>query len=114
MGVLEPSGNGLYLLPQQSELPSRPSTEKARDPCSRVALIAQCDPILWHRRFGHINMQSLQAHHTHGVPPSLALANSVKNVSCDSCLLHKATVEPRNTFACAKPSHPLLNLSSDL
>jgi hypothetical protein len=59
-------------------------------------------------------MQSLQAQHTHGVPTSLALAISVKNVSCDSCLLHKATVAPRNTAACAKHSRPLLNPSSDL
>jgi hypothetical protein len=59
MGVLEPSGNGLYLLPHQPELPSSPSEEKARDPYSRVALAARCDPVLWHRQFGHLNMQSL-------------------------------------------------------
>jgi hypothetical protein len=75
MGVLEPSGNGLYLLPHQPELPSSSSAEKARDPGSRVALIAQCDHELWHRRFGHLSMQSLQAQHTHGVPTSLALAS---------------------------------------
>jgi hypothetical protein len=40
MGVLEPSENGLYLLPHQPELPSSPSAEKARDPYSRVALAA--------------------------------------------------------------------------
>jgi hypothetical protein len=39
-GVLEPSGNGLYLLPHRPKLPPRPSAEKARDPCSRVALTA--------------------------------------------------------------------------
>jgi hypothetical protein len=61
MGVLEPSGNGLYLLPHQPELPSSPSAEKAGDPCSRVALAAHCDHVLWHRRFGHLNMQSLHA-----------------------------------------------------
>jgi hypothetical protein len=33
-------------------------------------------------------------------------------VSCDSCLLHKATAAPRNTIAFAKPSRPLLNMSS--
>ena len=42
------------------------------------------------------------------------LASVVTKVSCDSCLLHKATAAPRNTAACAKPSHPLLNLSADL
>jgi hypothetical protein len=61
MGVLEPSGNGLYLMPHQPKLPPSPSAEKARDPGSRVALTAQCDPKLWHRRFGHLNMQSLNA-----------------------------------------------------
>jgi hypothetical protein len=59
-------------------------------------------------------MQSPQAQHTHGVPTSPTLANSIKNVSCDSCLLHKASVAPRNTVACAKPSRPLLSLSSNL
>jgi hypothetical protein len=59
MGVLEPSGNGLYLLPHQPELPPSPSTETSRDTGSRVALTAQCDPVLWHRKFGHFNMQSL-------------------------------------------------------
>jgi hypothetical protein len=59
-------------------------------------------------------MPSLQAHHTHGVPTSPSLASSVKNASCDSCLLHKATDAPRNTVACAKPSRPPLNLSYDL
>jgi hypothetical protein len=89
MGVLEPSGNGLYLLPHKPKLPSSPSAKIARDPCSCIALAAQCDHVLWHRRFGHLNMQSLHAQHTHGVPTSPALTNSVKNVSCDSCLLHK-------------------------
>jgi hypothetical protein len=110
MGVLEPSGNGLYLLPHQPELPSSPSAEKACDPSSRVALNAQCDHVLWHRRFGHLNMQSLRPQHTHGVPTSPALATSVKYVSCDSCLLHKTTAAPRNTVACAKISRPLLDI----
>jgi hypothetical protein len=114
MGVLEPSGNGLYLLPHRPELPPRPSAEKARDPCSRVTLTAQCDLILWHRRFRHLNMQSLHAQHTHGVPTSPTLANSLKNVSCYSYLLHEVTAAPPNTAACAKLSRPLLNMSFDL
>jgi hypothetical protein len=57
MGVLEPSGNGLYLLPHQPELPSNPSATSAHDPSPRVALTTQCDPVLWYRsRFGHLNM----------------------------------------------------------
>jgi hypothetical protein len=38
MDVLEPSGNNLYLLPHQLELPPSPSEEKARDFFSRSAL----------------------------------------------------------------------------
>jgi hypothetical protein len=114
MGVLGPSGNGLYLLPHQPQLPPSPFAETSRDAGSCVVLTAQCDPVLWHRRFGHLNMQSLHAQHTHGVPTSPTLANYVKNISCDSCLLHKAIAAPRNTNACAKPSRPLLNISSDL
>jgi hypothetical protein len=64
MGVLKPSGNGLYLLPHQRELPSSPSATPVNDPSPSVALAAQCDPILWHRRLRHVNMQSLQAQHT--------------------------------------------------
>jgi hypothetical protein len=114
MSVVGPFGNGLYILPHQLELPSNPSAEIASDPCSRVALAVQCDPVLWYRRFGHLNMQSMHAQHTHGVPTSPALASYVKNVSCDSCLLHKAATAPSNTVACAKSSRPLLIMSSDL
>jgi hypothetical protein len=38
MGVLEPSGNGLFLLPHKTKLPSSPSTTTVNDPS--VALIA--------------------------------------------------------------------------
>jgi hypothetical protein len=58
MGVLKPSGNGLYLLPYRPELPPRPPAETTRDPCSRVAFTTQCDPILWHRRFGHVTCKA--------------------------------------------------------
>jgi hypothetical protein len=58
-------------------------------------------------------MQSLHAQHTHGVPARPALASSLKNVSCDSCPLHKAIASPRNTTAYARPSRPLLNMSFD-
>jgi hypothetical protein len=114
MVVLDPSDNGLHLLPHNPELPPSPSQDTVRSHGPRVALTAQCDPVMWHRRFGHLNMQSLHAQHKHGVPTSHALASSVKYASCDSCLLHKATASPRNTVACAKPSRPLLNMSSDL
>jgi hypothetical protein len=114
MGVLEPSGNGLYFPPHQPELPSSPTAESSPHAGPRVALTTECNPIRWHRRFGHLNMQSMHARHTHGVPTSPSLACCVKHVSCDSCLLHKAIVAPRNTTACAKPSRPLVNMSYDL
>jgi hypothetical protein len=36
----------------------------------------------------------------------------VKTVSCDSCLLHKASDALNNTSACLKPTLPLMDLSS--
>jgi hypothetical protein len=61
VGVLEPSCNGLYLLPHNPELPPSPSQDTARSHGPRVALNAQCDPVMWHRRFGHLNMKILHA-----------------------------------------------------
>jgi hypothetical protein len=49
-----------------------------------------------------------------GVPTSLVMPSSVKNVSCDSFLFDKAIAVPRNTLACAKPPHPLMNMSSEI
>jgi hypothetical protein len=77
-----------------------------------VALIAQCDPILWYRRLGHLNMQSIEAQHGHGIPMTPVLLGSVTSVSCDSYLLHKASNAPRNSSACPKPTRYLMNLSS--
>jgi hypothetical protein len=114
MGVLKPSGNGLHLLPLQPKLPQRPLADSPPRAGASVALTAKCDPVLWHCRFGHLHMQSLHAHHTHGVPTCPALANFVTNVSCDSCLLHKATVAARNITPCTKPSRPLLNFSYEI
>jgi hypothetical protein len=78
-----------------------------------VALSAQCDEKLWHRRFGHLNMHGLHAQHDHGAPTTPTLPSSVK-VSFDSYLLHKASVAPRNSSACPKPQRSLMNLSSDI
>jgi hypothetical protein len=96
MCVLEPSGNGLYLLPNQPEPPSSPSAESSRDAGPRVALTAQCDPVMWHRWFGHLNMQSMHAKHTHNVSASPTLAGFVNNVfAIHACstrpLMHPAT-----------------------
>jgi hypothetical protein len=62
----------------QLEPPPSPSAESSRDAGPRGSLTAQCDPVLWHRWFGHLNMQTLQAQHTHGVPTSPPLASFVK------------------------------------
>jgi hypothetical protein len=104
MGVLEPSGNGLYLLPHQPRLAPGPTLDSSRGDRPRFALTAQCDPILWHRLFGHLNMQSLHAQHTHGVPTNPTLASCVRNLSCDSCLLHKVIVAPATPVLA--PNHP--------
>jgi hypothetical protein len=79
-----------------------------------VALTAHCDPVLWHKRFGHLNMQSLHAQHANGVLTSLLMPSSVKHIYCDSCMLNKACVARRNTLACARPPRLLLNLSSEI
>jgi hypothetical protein len=62
MGVLEPSGNGFYLLPHQPQLPSSPSATIVHDPSPSVAIAAPSDHVLWHRRFGHMNMHAGPTH----------------------------------------------------
>jgi hypothetical protein len=57
--VLTPSGNGLYLLPHQPYMHPSPTADSPHGAGLRVALTAQCDRVLWYRRFGHLNMQSL-------------------------------------------------------
>jgi hypothetical protein len=112
MGVLEPSGNGLYFLQHSTTTGRLASVDILALLDSEVALIAQCDSLLWQRRFGHLNMQSLHAQHVNGVPTSLALPSTVKIASCDYCLLKKASAAPRNMLGCAKPPRPLMNMSS--
>jgi hypothetical protein len=114
MGVLKPSGNGLYFLQHPTTTGRLPSVDKPTLLDNDVALTAQCNFVLSHRRFGHLNMHTLHAQHDNGVPTSHALPSSVKNVSCDSCLLIKASASPRNTVACAKPPRPHMNMSSDI
>jgi hypothetical protein len=59
-------------------------------------------------------MQSLHAQHTYGIPTSPALPSSLRNVSCDACLLNKASAAPRNKLACSKPPRPHINMSSGI
>jgi hypothetical protein len=111
MGVLKPSGNGLCLLSHTTSAQGAPHLDTSSVVDSIVAMTAHIDHELWHRRCGHLNMQSLHAQHTHGVPFIPALSVSVRTFSCDSCLLHKASAAPRNPSACPKPPRPLMNLS---
>jgi hypothetical protein len=114
MGVLKPSGNGLYLRSKTTSSQGAPFLDTSIVVDNSVAMHAHIDPDPWHRRCGHLNMKSLQAQHTHGVSSIPALPVSVKTASYDSCLLHKATVATRNTYACLKPPRPLMNMSTDI
>jgi hypothetical protein len=114
MDLLKPSGNGLYLLQHSTATGKLPSIVRTPLVNSEVALTAECDYVLWHKWFRHLNMQILHAQNASGDPTSHALPSSVKNVSCGSCLLNKANAAPRNTQACAKSPRPLMNLSSDI
>jgi hypothetical protein len=107
MGVLKPFGNGLYLPSNPTSSQGAPLLDTSAIVDISVALTAHLYHELWHRSYGHLNMQSLQAQHAHGVP------SIERTVSCDSCLLHKASAAPRNTRACLKPPRRLMNMSSD-
>jgi hypothetical protein len=48
-----------------------------------VAMTALRDPVLSHKRFGHLNMHSLHAQHANGVPTSpLMPSSSLFLVAC--------------------------------
>jgi hypothetical protein len=114
MGVLKPSGNGLCPLSNFTSSQDSPPLDTSAVVERTVGLTAHLDPALWYRRCGHVDMQSLKAHHTHGVPSIPALQVFVQTISCDSCLLHKASAAPRNTHACPKPRRLLMNMSLDI
>jgi hypothetical protein len=114
MGMLIPSGNGLYLLPRPHDragLPSRQVHSLRQIP---VALAAECDAALWHSRMGHLNMQSLQAQYAHNTPYVHVMPSSVNDLSCESCNLNKAVAAPQNRKASQKPAAPLHYFSCDL
>jgi hypothetical protein len=114
MGMLTPSGNGLYLLPRSHDcagLLSRPidnTTQKS------IALAAECDAALWHSRLGHLNMKSLQAQHSHNTPFVPVMPSFVMDLPCESCNLNKATSAPQNRTASHKPAAPHQHFSCDL
>jgi hypothetical protein len=63
MSLLKPSGNGLYLLKHSTPCGRLSSVDRIVVLDTDVALTALCDPIIWHKRFGHLSMQSLHAQH---------------------------------------------------
>jgi hypothetical protein len=77
MGVLKPPGNGLYLLTLQPERAPSPTADILDSAGPRVALTAQCDPILWHRRFGYLKYAKPRC------PNQPNTSQLYKNVSCD-------------------------------
>jgi hypothetical protein len=83
MGVLKPSGDGLYLFQHSTAIGRLPSIDIHALVDSEVAMTPQCDYVLWHRRFGHLNMQSLHAQRANGVHASPALPSYVKKAFCD-------------------------------
>jgi hypothetical protein len=61
MGVLKPSRNVLYLLSNTTRPHGTPIVATSAVVDSSAAFNAQLDHVLWHRRCGHINMQSFEA-----------------------------------------------------
>jgi hypothetical protein len=59
MGVLKPSGNGLYLLSNTKRPQGTPHVNTLAVLYISLALTVHYDYILWHRRCGHLNMHSL-------------------------------------------------------
>jgi hypothetical protein len=71
MGMLIPSGNGLYLLPRSHDSAGLTPTTVDSNIRNYDALAAECDLAWWHSRLGHLNMHKLQAQHAnnnHSMP----------------------------------------------
>jgi transposase InsO family protein len=107
-------GNGVYLLEHTCPTKRLPFVESLLYIARALPRTAQCDHVMWHKRFRHLNMQSLQAQYSNGIPLSHEMPSYVTNISFYSRMLNKASAAPRNTSAFAKPPHPLMNLSSDM
>jgi hypothetical protein len=107
MGMLIPSGNGLYLLPRSHDCAGLSSHHVDSLRQKPVALAAECDAALWHSRMGHLNMQSLQAQHSHNTVFVPVMPSSVNDLSIKSCNSNKAASAPQNRKASQKPSAPL-------
>jgi hypothetical protein len=115
MGMLVPFGNGLYLLPRIHTSAGLPPAVLDSTSGSSAPVLVECDPSLWHRRLGHLNMLSLHAQHLlNDAPTLLAMPSYLINLSCDSCNLNNDTSAPRNRTASAKHAAPLQQLASYL
>jgi hypothetical protein len=62
MGVLKPSDNGLYMLSHTTLPEATPPVGTSAAVDISVALTAHSDPLMWHPRFGNLNMQNLHSH----------------------------------------------------
>jgi transposase InsO family protein len=104
----------LYLLPRSHDCAGLSSHHVDSLRLKHVALAAECDVALWHSRMGHLNMQSLQAQHSHNTVYVLVMPSTVNDLSCESCNLNKAASAPQNRKASQKPAAPLQHMSCDL
>jgi hypothetical protein len=59
-------------------------------------------------------MQDLQSQDSNGEAFVPTMGSLVINLSCDSCLMHKAHAAPRNNAACTKPMLPLMRMSCEI
>jgi hypothetical protein len=85
IGVLKPPGNGLYLFKHSTPPRRLPYVDTHNMLATDVALTAQCGPVMWHKRFGYLNMQMLQGHHYNCVTTSPSMLSYAKHIFCDSC-----------------------------
>jgi hypothetical protein len=94
MGVLRPYGNALYTLP----LLETPNLDIAPNVggYDGVARTSPTDATIRHNRLARIHMHGLQGQHDNGVEFVPHLGHCVRNVSCDSCLLHNTQFAVRN------------------
>jgi hypothetical protein len=111
---MKPSASGLYLLQNSAAHGRLPSVDRPAllDNDAAFGCFVRFCPLA--QTIWTLNMQSFHAQHDNGVPTLHVMPSSVKNVSCDSCFFDKAIAIPRNTLACAKPPHPLMNMSSEI
>jgi hypothetical protein len=60
-------------LPNKTPSEGRPPVDTSAVIDGSVALTANCDQVMWRRRFGHLDMHSLHAQYAHGVATTRAV-----------------------------------------